>query len=633
MHAKDWTLNDVLQERQQWVIPVYQRHYAWEVRDDKQIPTLWEDLRERAEEKLDGSDIKPHFVGAIIYSQPIDQPFGTVNKRFLVDGQQRITTFNLVLSALRENARVAGHLQISNAIDEYLFNAKSGGMADPEKEQFKLWSSSFDRPYFLAIALKTTDEIRGLFPELFYKNGNLIWGQAPKLLAAYWYLQEAVAKYIEEKSAEGVGSAQVLDALLSGFLYAFQIVVVQLGKDDDAQTIFASLNGNAEPLTAFDLIRNDIFHRARLLLENDDVLYEKHWSKLETDFWKTEVKQGRLKRPRVDHLISHSLVAESGDEIHAGQVANAYKAFAMQKRFPSVEAEIEGLLRYADAYRKIEEGDRTTPLGRYGNFSKVWDTSTFHPVALWSAIQPIPDDTKGEILRLIEDYVVRRDLIGESNKNYNKIAPNMIDSMRSNADPIVGLHSYLDGLTAQTSRMPSHSDLLSAANRINAYEHLGSKKLRYILTRIEKSIRTHLDENIPIENLSVEHILPDKWAKNWPLPKTGAAPHEEFFAAVDGGHQISPEMRDEMDVRQRAKNALGNLTLLTPPANSHNGNEGWSHKRSRIAQSLLALNREIAENEQWDEKLIRDRGEKLAEAADRVWPGLDPSRLTVPKIV
>ena len=43
MHAKDWKLNDVLQERQQWVIPVYQRHYAWEVRDDKQIPTLWDD--------------------------------------------------------------------------------------------------------------------------------------------------------------------------------------------------------------------------------------------------------------------------------------------------------------------------------------------------------------------------------------------------------------------------------------------------------------------------------------------------------------------------------------------------------------------------------------------------------------
>ena len=170
--------------------------------------------------------------------------------------------------------------------------------------------------------------------------------------------------------------------------------------------------------------------------------------------------------------------------------------------------------------------------------------------------------------------------------------------------------------------MPVHSDLLDAANKLNAYGSLGSKKLRYILTKIEKASRTHLDENIPIENLSVEHILPDRWSKHWPLAKSGPAPNESYFASVDGGHQISSEMRDEMDVRERAKNTLGNLTLLTPPANSQNGNEGWGFKRERIAKSLLALNRDIAENEQWDEKLIRDRGEKLVDAANIVWPGV-----------
>lgn len=625
MHAKDWKLNDVLQERQQWVIPVYQRHYAWETREDKQIPTLWADLRERAEEKLGGHEVKPHFVGAIIYSQPADQPFGTVNKRFLVDGQQRITTFNLVLSALREIARAQGHEHIANAVAEYLFNAKSGGMADPEKEQFKLWSSSFDRPYFLAVATKTSDEIRKEYSTLFFGNGNLIYGSAPKLLGAYWYLREAIARYIEEKAKDGIAGEKVLDALLSGFLNAFQIVVVQLGKNDDAQTIFASLNGNAEPLTAFDLIRNDIFHRARLKSENNDALYENHWRKLETDFWKLEVKQGRLKRPRVDHLIAHSLVAETGDDIETGRVANTYKTYAVAKQFPSVEAEIEGLLHYAAAYRQIEEADQTNALGAYGNFTTVWDTSTFHPVALWAATQSISDGDKADILKLIEDYVVRRDLTGETNKNYNNVAPNMIKAMRTAPDPLAALKSHIAGLTAATSRMPSHSDLLAAANKLNAYGSLGSKKLRYILTKIEKRLRTHLDENIPIENLSVEHILPDRWAEHWPLAMAGLAPHEQFFAAVDAGHSISPEMREEMEVRERAKNTLGNLTLLTPPANSQNGNDGWLVKRQRIGKSLLALNRDIAENDRWDEAAIRLRGEKLAEAADQVWPGLGSS--------
>lgn len=622
MHAKDWKLNDVLQERQQWVIPVYQRHYAWETREDKQIPKLWADLRDRAEEKLRGQDVKPHFVGAIIYSQPTDQPFGTVNKRFLVDGQQRITTFNLVLSALREIARAQGHEHIANAVSEYLFNAKSGGMSDPEREQFKLWSSSFDRPFFLAIATRTADQIREAFSTVFYQNGNLIYGQAPKLLAAYWYFRETITRYIEEKAKDSIAGDKVLDALLSGFLNAFQIVVVQLGKNDDAQTIFASLNGNAEPLTAFDLIRNDIFHRARLKSEDDDALYEKHWKKLETDFWKLEVKQGRLKRPRVDHLIAHSLVAETGDDIETGRVANTYKTYAVAKQFPSVEAEIEGLLHYAAAYREIEQGDHSNALGRYGSFTEVWDTSTFHPVALWTAIQPVSDEIKAGILKLLEDYIVRRDLTGETNKNYNNVAPNMIKAMRASADPLAALKSHIAGLTAATSRMPTHSDLLTAANKLNAYGDLGSKKLRYILTRIEKQMRTKFDEDIPIGNLSVEHILPDRWSEHWPLPVSGTAPHERFFAAVDAGHTLSPEMREEMEVRERAKNTLGNLTLLTPPANSQNGNDGWSVKRERIAKSLLVLNRDVAEHGGWNEDTIRARGEKLAEVADLVWPGI-----------
>ncbi len=92
MHAKDYSLNAVLEQRQQWVIPVYQRQYAWETGPDKQLPKLWDDMRERALERLEGMPPKPHFVGAIIYSEPAEQPFGTVNKRFLVDGQQRIST-------------------------------------------------------------------------------------------------------------------------------------------------------------------------------------------------------------------------------------------------------------------------------------------------------------------------------------------------------------------------------------------------------------------------------------------------------------------------------------------------------------------------------------------------------------
>ena len=172
MHAKDHSLNDVLKEKQQWVIPVYQRHYAWETKEGKQIPKLWNDLEDRALEYIREGKVSPHFVGAIIYSEPKNQQFGTVSQRFLVDGQQRITTFSLTLCAIRQVAHEYECEGIINSIDDYLFNALSNSMADPEREKFKLWSSSYDRPYYLKIATQDLEELRKCFPNYFYKNGT-----------------------------------------------------------------------------------------------------------------------------------------------------------------------------------------------------------------------------------------------------------------------------------------------------------------------------------------------------------------------------------------------------------------------------------------------------------------------------
>jgi uncharacterized protein with ParB-like and HNH nuclease domain len=100
MDAKAHDLKFVLGQKQQWVVPVYQRHYEWESSSDKQIPKLWEDLRENVEERLENRSPFPHYFGALIYSEPANQAFGATPVRFIVDGQQRITTFQLLLAAL-----------------------------------------------------------------------------------------------------------------------------------------------------------------------------------------------------------------------------------------------------------------------------------------------------------------------------------------------------------------------------------------------------------------------------------------------------------------------------------------------------------------------------------------------------
>ena len=97
------------------------------------------------------------------------------------------------------------------------------------------------------------------------------------------------------------------------------------------------------------------------------------------------------------------------------------------------------------------------------------------------------------------------------------------------------------------------------------------------------------------------------------------APTESAFSAVIAGHQISDETKALMEARQRSIKTLGNLTLLTEALNPSIGNGAWTAKRNKLGKSLLALNRSIAEVDEWDEAAIESRAASLAAVANRVW--------------
>ena len=65
---------------------------------------------------------------------------------------------------------------------------------------------------------------------------------------------------------------------------------------------------------------------------------------------------------------------------------------------------------------------------------------------------------------------------------------------------------------------------------------------------------------------------------------------------------------------------LGNLTLLTPPANQAASNGSFDSKRVRLQDSLLNMNALILQESGWDEVTIRRRGEYLATLAAKLWP-------------
>jgi uncharacterized protein with ParB-like and HNH nuclease domain len=102
-----------------FVVPVYQRPYVWD--REMQWEPLWNDLEATAirlaETRIQGSakgldasiadqSAAPHFLGAIVVE---DQPVmtGELDRRLVVDGQQRLTTLQLVLRGVLDAFEIA----------------------------------------------------------------------------------------------------------------------------------------------------------------------------------------------------------------------------------------------------------------------------------------------------------------------------------------------------------------------------------------------------------------------------------------------------------------------------------------------------------------------------------------------
>lgn len=105
-----------------------------------------------------------------------------------------------------------------------------------------------------------------------------------------WVTEGADAELIEAR----------IEALSTAIWKRLVLVTIDLDPGDNAQVIFETLNARGTPLLAADLIKNHLFQTATLQDADIGVLWEKHWKGLDTDWWREEVRQGRLIRPRLD---------------------------------------------------------------------------------------------------------------------------------------------------------------------------------------------------------------------------------------------------------------------------------------------------------------------------------------------
>ena len=604
METQVRTPQAIFMQPQRLIVPLFQRPYVW-TRENQWEP-LWDDVRRVAERLLAEPNHlhPPHFLGAVVLQQ-VQKPTGSLQERTVIDGQQRLTTLQLMLDALHAELLAVDAVQQARRIEALVEN--DSAFCESPEDRFKVWPTNHDRPSF--------DCVMGATPPVAY---DALPHKSARLVQAHQFFAEQAREWLRSDGpASALGKAQALEKAVRELL---QLVVIDLTAEENAQEIFETLNARGAQLTAADLIKNFVFQR--IVEEGGDVeaLYDSYWREFETGFWETEISSGRTLQPRASAFLNHWLVARMGKEVVAREVFSRFKTYATSKPKKSMGALLQEIHRAAKVYRRFveESQSKTGPLDRTGLFayrSSVLESEVIKPlvlVLLDPELEPIPTGQLEKALDVVESWLVRRMLVRATTKAYNQAVAELVALIRRTDRATIGdaLEQHFRDQTVASRYWPDDEELTRELEELLAYRRLGRGRLRMVLEAIEDHLRGWEgsakalgNERASRNSYSIEHILPRKWPSHWPLTP-----------GVDEGE------------RERLLHTFGNLTLLPQRLNIAVSNGPWAGpggKREALQKhDVLMLNRTLLKSagDTWTDQAIRERTKALTNVIISIWP-------------
>ena len=570
-------------------IPALQRRYTWTQED--QWEPLWDDVIGKVENYLaSGWRTSAHFLGAIvIQSQP--QAVGMFSVWTVVDGQQRLTTIQLLLDAAQEVFESRGYKAEANRLSNLVLNNEDYRRNDPNRT-FKILPTINDRKAFWQAM---NNDLR-----------SDIYEQS-RIVQAHEFFKSHINDWLEELPDENDERVEALEMVLTSFL---KMVVIQLGNDDDAHLIFETLNARGTPLLESDMVKNLMLQEAGYAGITDET---KVWGDFGSDWWIAEITQGRLIRPRVDVLLNYWLVMRKKDDVPANRV---FRTFSDEYRESgeSIEAIATHIARVGKAYRALED----TGIDGMETFlyrRRVMQAGAPNPALLWLLSSDVPQCQIDKAVLAIESFLVRRMICGITASDYNRLFIGLVAVLEQRGVEQAGnaVVEYLGSQTAHARRWPDDHELERAFVARKVYGPMTQGRLRIVLEGIEEGLRTDKAEDRNIRRdlpLTIEHIMPQAWGANWELPD-------------DVEDHVQAERKRERD---HIVHTIGNLTLVTKRLNSTLSNAPWQDKRGTLGEhSVLFLNKTLRDDapDVWDEAAIEERAKQLCAAAAKVWPHAD----------
>lgn len=314
--ANSKSIKTILEAERKYIIPRYQREYSWET---EQLEEFWNDIISQISFLEENKhETKEYFIGSLVMVGDDEQGVDF----YVVDGQQRLTTITIMLSALTQIGKELQEEEFSSSCYRYI-----EGRDTDYKKFFKLINET-PRPFFQN-SIQHFELDRTLEPSS---------EEEKRLLFAYKYFYKKISA--EKTNYENF--MLFLRALRDQVINCI-VIFITVDNEKEAQIIFETLNAKGKDLDVLDLIKNRIF----------EVLNKEHPSDFAKDTWR-EIKNtisSRENNVKLSKFFRHYWISNYSFATES----KIYKLFLdnIEDTAESYELFMSNLLRFSKAYAKV----------------------------------------------------------------------------------------------------------------------------------------------------------------------------------------------------------------------------------------------------------------------------------------
>ena len=558
MKATETRLTKFLQGTHQFIIPIYQRTYSW---TEKQCEQLWNDIIRVSQNEANPS----HFIGSLVSIDKGQNGPSGVDQYLVIDGQQRLTTLTLLLSAFSKALKGQDSTEVTEKkiTNRFLFNNE-----ESKEERYKLILTQSDKDTL--IRLLDGQEL----PEKYSAN----------IKNNYDFFESKIEK-----------SKVDLDGLYRGIL---KLMVVDISLNtihDNPQRIFESLNSTGRELSQADLIRNYVL--MGLDKEEQEYIYTNHWRPIEEGFDRAQATE------YFDRFMRDYLTIKTGQIPNIKDVYSSFKEHVTNEQKPTRElvSDIHYFARFFCRLAFVEKpnGDLEKKIADI-NTLKV-DVAYPFLLEVYSDFDRnlITKDEALEVFSMVESYVFRRAICGVPTNSLNKTFANLASEIKKD--------DYVESLKAafvfkeSYRRFPKNDEFELQLILKDVYNT--RRILKYLLGKLENFDRK---ETVNVDEYTIEHIMPQNKNLSWKWKK-------------DLGEKWA-------EVHSKYLHTIGNLTLTG--YNPELSDKSFLEKRDMeggFSKSPICLNSDLAALTQWNEDAILMRACKMTKKSLKIWKYPDMS--------